>query len=32
MYFEENISKLTENILTQLHNKKTGKLIEASIL
>jgi geranylgeranyl pyrophosphate synthase len=32
MYFEENISELDENILKNLHYKKTGKLIEASIL
>ena len=32
MYFEENISELDENILKSLHYKKTGRLIEASIL
>lgn len=32
MYFEENISELDEEILKELHYKKTGKLIEASIL
>ena len=32
MYFEEHISELTTEILSKLHYKKTGKLIEASIL
>ena len=32
MYFEENISEINEDILKSLHYKKTGKLIEASIL
>ncbi len=32
MYFEKNLWELDENILKDLHYKKTGKLIEASIL
>jgi len=32
MYFEENTSELNTDILSKLHYKKTGKLIEASIL
>jgi len=32
MYFEEHISELSEERLSKLHYKKTGKLIEASIL
>lgn len=32
LYFEENISDLDAEILRGLHAKKTGKLIEASIL
>ena len=32
MYYEENISQLDENVLKDLHYKKTGRLIEASVL
>ncbi|MDA9129328.1 polyprenyl synthetase family protein [Candidatus Gracilibacteria bacterium] len=32
MYFEENVLELDENVLKNLHYKKTGRLIEASIL
>lgn len=32
MYFEENIEDLDTTILSKLHHKKTGRLIEASIL
>lgn len=32
MYYEKHISELDTDILTKLHYKKTGKLIEASIL
>jgi geranylgeranyl pyrophosphate synthase len=32
MYYETHHSQLNQDILTGLHNKKTGKLIEASIL
>ena len=32
MYFENKIEELSEEILSKLHYKKTGKLIEASIL
>lgn len=32
LYFEENIADLDTDILRGLHGKKTGKLIEASIL
>ncbi len=32
MYYEKHQNELTKDILTWLHNKKTGKLIEASII
>jgi geranylgeranyl pyrophosphate synthase len=32
MYFEKNISSLDEQGLESLHNKKTGKLIQASLI
>ncbi len=32
MYFEEHLSELDESILKGLHYKKTGRLIEASII
>jgi geranylgeranyl pyrophosphate synthase len=32
MYFEENSENLTYSDLLEIHNKKTGALIKASIL
>jgi len=32
MYFEKNISSLDKLKLESLHNKKTGKLIQASLI
>jgi geranylgeranyl pyrophosphate synthase len=32
LYYEQHIKNLDPNILSGLHGKKTGKLIEASIL
>jgi geranylgeranyl pyrophosphate synthase len=32
MYFEKNISSLDEQGLESLHNKKTGKLIQSSLI
>jgi geranylgeranyl pyrophosphate synthase len=32
LYYEENIGELDSETLKHLHGKKTGKLIEASIL
>lgn len=32
LYYEENMADLDVDILRELHGKKTGKLIEASVL
>jgi hypothetical protein len=32
MYFEENEKELTSQLLTSLHNKKTGQLIKTSAI